>query len=82
MAARGIPPEAEDLPAGQVEKVAISYVTPDSKQAAEDIIVREFPLTIMLNDLELVTLLCSPADLKYLALVFFSPKAYSRPKKT
>jgi len=70
MTPRGISPEAEDLPAGQVEKVAIHYVTPEGKQAAEDIIVREFPLTIMLNDLELVTLLCSPADFKHLALGF------------
>lgn len=70
MAPRGIPPEAENLPAGQVEKVAIHYVTPEGKEAAQDIIVREFPLTIMLNDLELVTLLCSPTDLKYLALGF------------
>ena len=70
MTPRGISPEAEDLPAGQVEKVAIHYVTPEGKQAAEDIVVREFPLTIMLNDLELVTLLCSPADLKHLALGF------------
>jgi FdhD protein len=81
MAARGIPPEAEDLPAGQVEKVAISYVTPDGKQAAEDIIVREFPLTIMLNDLELVTLLCSPADLKYLALGFLFSEGLLKSKK-
>jgi FdhD protein len=31
-------------------------------------IVKEFPLTISLNNRELVTLLCSPVDLKYLAV--------------
>ena len=67
---RGIPPEAENLPAGTIEKVNIHRVTPDSKETAEDIIVREFPLTIIFNGQELVTLLCSPADLKYLALGF------------
>jgi FdhD protein len=67
---RAIPPEAENLPAGAIEKVTIHRVTTAGKESAEDIIVREFPLTIMLNGEELVTLLCSPADLKYLAIGF------------
>lgn len=67
---REISPEAENLPAGTVEKVPIHRVTVGSKELAEDIIVREFPLTIILNGQELVTLLCSPADLKYLAIGF------------
>jgi FdhD protein len=67
---REIPPEAENLPAGVIEKVAIHRITADSKESAEDIIVKEFPLTIMLDGQELVTLLCSPADLKYLAIGF------------
>jgi len=68
--AREISPEAENLPPGAIEKVVIHRVTSDSKETAEDIIVREFPLTILLNGQELVTLLCSPADLKYLAIGF------------
>lgn len=36
----------------------------------EDIVVREYPLTIYLNDEELVTLLCSPSALDFLALGF------------
>jgi FdhD protein len=67
---REIPPEAENLPPGAVEKVPIQRITANSKEQAEDIIVREFPLTIILNGQELVTLLCSPADLKYLAIGF------------
>jgi len=65
-----IPLETEDLPPGAVEKVAIQRVTAFEKEEAEDIIVREFPLTIIFNGQELVTLLCSPADLKYLAIGF------------
>ena len=53
-----------------VEKVTIYRVTLDSKQASEDVVVRELPLTIILNGRELVTLLCSPANLKYLAIGF------------
>lgn len=36
----------------------------------KDSVARELPLTIILNDLELATLLCSPNDLKYLAVGF------------
>src|SRR5208283_1025374 len=55
---------------GNVEKVDIFRVSGDSKQAGEDIVVKEMPLTILLNGRELVTLLCSPANLKYLAIGF------------
>lgn len=36
----------------------------------EDIVVKEFHLTIILNDRELVTLLCSPEKLDFLAIGF------------
>lgn len=67
---REIRPGVENLTTNTVEKVTINRVTPDSKESAEDIIVRELPLTIVLNGQELVTLLCSPVDLKYLAIGF------------
>ena len=35
-----------------------------------DLVVREAPVTIFLNDVDLVTLLCSPKDLEYLAVGF------------
>jgi FdhD protein len=53
-----------------VEKVDIYRVNRDSKLADVDIVVKELPLTILLNGRELVTLLCSPANLKYLAIGF------------
>jgi FdhD protein len=53
-----------------ISKVDIYRVNRDSKQAGEDIVVKELPLTILLNGRELVTLLCSPANLKYLAIGF------------
>ena len=53
-----------------VEKINIYRVNRDSKQASEDIVVKELPLTIMLNGRELVTLLCSPANLNYLSIGF------------
>jgi FdhD protein len=35
-----------------------------------DVVVKETPFTIFLNDVDLVTLLCSPKDLEYLAVGF------------
>ena len=44
--------------------------TKEGKNHVEKTIAREFMLTIFLNGQELVTLMCSPQDLKYLALGF------------
>jgi formate dehydrogenase assembly factor FdhD len=40
----------------------------DVRTAHEDWVASEVPLTLMLNGQELATLLCSPKDMKYLAL--------------
>jgi len=52
------------------EEFSIQRITEEGKRDTVDKVVRELPLTIILNDEELVTLLCSPIDLKYLALGF------------
>jgi FdhD protein len=65
-------PDLKNSPSGEVEKVTVQRITADSRETVEDIVVREFPLTIILNGVELVTLLCSPANLKYLAIGFLS----------
>ena len=54
----------------ETAKLSILRVTEQLKSEVEDIVVREFPLTIVLNDHELVTLLCSPTSLEYLAVGF------------
>jgi len=54
----------------EVEKISISRFTGEGRRNIEDVFAREFPLTIILNDQELVTLLCSPKDLRYLAVGF------------
>ena len=54
----------------EVEKIPILRLTEEGRSNIEDIVAREFPLTIILNDQELVTLLCSPVNLKYLAVGF------------
>ena len=54
----------------ETEKIPILRFTEKGKDSIEDVVVREFPLTIILNNQELVTLLCSPSNLKYLAVGF------------
>ncbi len=52
--------------------LSIKRVVGEDKKATEDVVTRESPLTIILNNQELVTLLCSPAEPKYLAIGFLS----------
>ena len=53
-----------------VENLTVQRITPEGKEDIEEVVTRELPLTIILNDRELVTLLCSPKDLDYLAVGF------------
>ncbi|MFC1982220.1 formate dehydrogenase accessory sulfurtransferase FdhD [Chloroflexota bacterium] len=55
---------------GDTKKLPIVRITERGKCELEDIVVKEFSLTIILNGLELVTLLCSPRKLEYLVLGF------------
>ena len=62
------------------EKLAVLKLTETSSSNIEDVVAREFPLTIILNNRELVTLLCSPANLKYLAVGFLFSEGLLRSK--
>ena len=54
----------------EVEKFPILRLSKESISSIKEVVAREFPLTIILNNHELVTLLCSPMDMKYLAVGF------------
>ncbi|MFC1862016.1 formate dehydrogenase accessory sulfurtransferase FdhD [Chloroflexota bacterium] len=54
----------------EIENVSILRLTEEGRSNLKDVVAREFPLTIILNNQELVTLLCSPKDFKYLAIGF------------
>ncbi len=54
----------------EIERVPILRLTEESRSNLDDVVARESPLTIILNNEELVTLLCSPKDLNYLAVGF------------
>ena len=54
----------------QTEKFPILRVAEKDTERIRATVVRESPLTIFLNNQELVTLLCSPTDLRYLVVGF------------
>jgi FdhD protein len=55
-------------------------VTEEGRTDIEDVVARELPLTILLNDTELVTLLCSPSDLDSLAVGFLFSEGFLKNK--
>ena len=56
----------------EIKGLNILRITEEGRHEVEEVVAREFPLTIILNNQELVTLLCSPKDLNYLAIGFLS----------
>lgn len=54
----------------EVETFPILRVTRESRNSIDEVFARELPVTIILNDQELVTMLCTPTNLKYLAVGF------------
>ena len=52
------------------EKFPVLQYTDNGKNRIEKTVAKEFLLTIFLNGQELVTIMCSPKDLKYLAVGF------------
>lgn len=53
----------------------------DNIHAAEDMVVREIPLTVFFNEEEIVTLLCSPAQLEELTLGFLLTEGFLRSRE-
>ena len=56
----------------EVERFPVVRLTRESRDNIEEVVARESPVTIILNNQELVTLLCSPENLEYLAVGFLS----------
>ena len=54
----------------KIERIPILHITEEGEANTETTVTMEFSLTIILNNRELVTLLCSPTDLEYLAVGF------------
>ena len=64
----------------EVERFPIKQVTKEGRGSIDEVVARESPVTIILNDRELVTLLCSPKNLEYLAVGFLSSEGLLKSK--
>lgn len=59
----------------------MTKIKADSREIVEDTIVEEVPFTLIVDDKELVTLLCMPADLEDLAMGFLFTSGLIRKKE-
>ncbi len=64
----------------EVERFPVVRLTRESRDTTEEVVARESPVTIILNNQELVTLLCSPENLEYLAVGFLSSEGLLKSK--
>ena len=51
-------------------RLEVQRISGDKVERLADVVVKERPVTVLLNDTELATLMCSPKDLEYLAVGF------------
>ncbi len=65
----------------RIENLSVVRIVGQKKKEAKDAVIREIPLTIFLNNKELITLLCTPENLKYLAVGFLSSEGFIKNRK-
>jgi len=64
-----------------LETINIVRITDEKRTEEQDLVVSETPLTIFVNDQELVTLLCSPSHQQNMALGFLFSEGFLKNKK-
>ncbi|MCD5390416.1 formate dehydrogenase accessory sulfurtransferase FdhD [candidate division NPL-UPA2 bacterium] len=64
----------------QAKEINILRIGPEEKNKEKDIVIEEVPFTILANEQQLVTLLCSPDNLEYLAAGFLLSEGLVRDK--
>jgi len=64
----------------EIKGLNIFRITEEGRREIEEVVAREFSLTIILDNQELVTLLCSPKDMNYLAIGFLSSEGLVKQK--
>lgn len=69
------------MTANTTDTLPVLRVTADTSRRLEDTVVAEVPLTIIFNNHELVTLLCSPQHLDYLAVGYLTSEGLLKRKE-
>jgi FdhD protein len=65
----------------ELERFPVSRFSGEGRSDAELAVAREFMFTIFLNDRELATILCSPGNLRYLAVGFLASEGLIESKE-
>ena len=63
------------------ETLPIIRITGDKKENLSDTIVTETPITIFLNDQEIVTIICTPENILYLTAGYLFSERFIRTKQ-
>ena len=63
------------------KEVTLIRMDRNSRETLQGEVAREFPLTVMLNDEQLATLLCSPEEMENLAVGFLYSEGFIRTKE-
>ena len=62
-------------------RLEVTRLAEDRKERLVDVVIKERPVTIFLNDVEVATLMCTPRSLEYLAIGFLFAEGLVRGKK-
>lgn len=65
----------------ETRRVEVLKISGKTRAKEHDLVVKESPVTVFLNDVELVTLLCTPRDVEYLAVGFLYSEGIVKSKK-
>ena len=65
---------------GETKKINALQITDKDRREIQEVVTREFSLTIVLNHHEIVTLLCTPKDLKWLAAGYLASEGLIQDK--
>lgn len=65
----------------ELEQIQIVRLTREDRSRIDEVVVKEFALTIILNSQELVTLLCTPKHLDYLAVGYLASEGLLKDKR-
>jgi FdhD protein len=63
-----------------IEKINALQITDKDRHEIQEVVSREISLTVMLNNREIVTLLCTPKDLKWLATGYLASEGFIQDK--
>ena len=64
----------------EIERFMISKIDEDHRSEVEVVVAREYPITIILNGQEIVTMLASPKEFDYLAVGYLSSEGFIKSK--